>query len=258
MAKSKKNDHAEHDPLLVLRMYLYFRRQVGYDVNKTLDDIIAERERITGNEEFSKNQIRKVLGHLVSEDFIKYRKDPHQNNKGFYWLPSKSGPTKIDKQTFYELTLQELFEVFTGRIDNLDKSSLLNPVNSPKNERLNGFLSVSSEDEFYFFDDREFETINDLFQNYSDQYLTRLTLYKNFEPDEYLVIQVRLWSDGFVLICLKPREQGASVRYYKLQDVLDVQIGRPVSVNNQMQLQDAIKDIIKLSNKKLKEIAKNT
>ncbi|MFA5669864.1 MAG: hypothetical protein WC967_11510 [Balneolaceae bacterium] len=254
---NKKNIHkAEQDKLLVLKLYLYFS-ELGPNSIKTLAEIETDQENIPKGRDYSKDQLRKALNHLEEGGFIKKDLDAQRNNIATYRLISVEGTEGIDEQKLYEFTVHELIKTYTELVDGLDLSSLLTSYISHKSSELSPFLTVSTEDEFYRFDKTNFQNINLIFQNHASGCYTKIVLDKNKPAKNYYVFQIRLWNDGFNLACLEPKNEGASFRYYNLEDVLNIQQGKTIDVNNK-QLKDVTDKIIGLSNNQIKELARLT
>lgn len=255
MAKSKKNEQANKDPLLALKIYQYFSEYVG-SKERTLDHILSERNKVPGNYEFTLNQLRNAINHLVDDGYLECRKDSTQNNRGFYRLLSTQGPNE-DEQALFEYVMDQLIGGLIVSLDGLDTSALIHVADSSMNNRVGLFVTVPPE-EFYTFDFKDFEMVSQLFELYKRQFYATLTFNDNTKLKGVFVIQVRLWKDGFVLICLKPKEQSPALRYYKLKTLDSIEGYKLVNVDNVLQLQDLEKDIASLSNEQIKYIAKNT
>lgn len=256
MSKSNKKDKAKQDSLLELRIYLYFREKVGFNFRKTIDEILKERHMIPGNDSFSDGQLRDKLNYLVEGGFLEKWRDADDYNRAHYWLPGYPEEEQVNEQSVFEFTIQQLLDAYTGRMDRLNKD--LQMFTTSGTEHLKRFLTVSKDDEFYFFDDQEFEMISDLYHHYQEQCFTKITLDINREPKEYYVVQVRLWNDGFVLICIKPGEQGSALRYYKLLDILNLEKGSAFSTNMELLKNEITKEIIGLSNQQIKKLSQTT
>lgn len=256
MAKSKKNEQAKKDPLLPLKIYQYFNEYVG-SKERTLDEILLERNKVPGNDEFTLDQLRTAINHLVDDGYLECRKDSSQNNKGYYRLPSMLGSNEIDEQAMFEYVTDQLIGGLIVSLDGLDTSAFIHVADTSMNNQVGLFVTVPPE-EFYTFDFKDFEMVSQLYELYKEQFYATLTFNDSTEQKKVFVLQVRLWKDGFVLICLKPTEQSPALRYYKLKNLESIDHDKALNVNNMLQLQDLEKDIASLSNDQIKYIAKNT
>lgn len=256
MAKSKNNGQAKKDPLLPLKIYQYFSEYVG-SKERTLDEILLERNKVPGNDEFTLDQLRTAINHLVDDGYLECRKDSSQNNKGYYRLPSMLGSNEIDEQAMFEYVTDQLLGGVTVSLDGLDTSAFIHVADSSMNDRVGLFVTVPPE-EFYTFDFKDFKMISQLFELYKGQFYAILNFNDSTELKRVFVMQVRLWKDGFVLICLKPTDQSPELRYYQLKTLDSIKKDKLINVNNMLQLQDFEKDIASLSNDQIKYIAKNT
>jgi len=244
MSKANKND-----PLLPTKILDAFREVIHRSKSYPLDSI---SDWFSGK--YSDKQLRTALQQLENGGYVESYKDSSQYNKQFFKLASLSNESdEVSEENIYEFVLMDLVELLSRNMNELHINASIFNETAQKHQAIGKFISVTREDAL-FFDDEQFVALNKLFTHSRQNIFSKMRIGLDEEYRQYYVFQVRLALEGFMLIALTPKDEGADLRYIPLMDVTDIREGDRFKIPEE-QMNFINQELIQLNNSEIQELA---